>query len=145
MESRELTNLYLDLAKEILGRLTFNKSSKDINDQLLFLVCIEKSLSHLANDIFNTFDHELDSIEKLNLKFKWVELAKTSALKNIILRELGSEGLMNDIEISKSVIFKQEDSNLITSSGKNDLKKFTLILNKYKAFNELLRKVLDEC
>jgi len=145
VESRELTNLYLDLAKEILGRLTFNKSSKDINDQLLFLVCIEKSLSHLANDIFNTFDHELDSIEKLNLKFKWVELAKTSALKNIILRELGSEGLMNDIEISKSVIFKQEDSNLITSSGKNDLKKFTLILNKYKAFNELLRKVLDEC
>ncbi len=145
MESRELTNLYLDLAKEILGRLTFNKSSKDINDQLLFLVCIEKSLSHLANDIFNTFDHELDSIEKLNLKFKWVELAKTSALKNIILRELGSEGLMNDIEISKSVIFKQEDSNLITSSGKNDLKKFTLILHKYKAFNELLRKVLDEC
>lgn len=145
MESRELTNLYLDLAKEILDRLTFNKSSKDINDQLLFLVCIEKSLSHLANDIFNTFDHELDSIEKLNLKFKWEELAKTSALKNIILRELGSEGLMNDIEISKSVIFKQEDSNLITSSGKNDLKKFTLILNKYKGFNELLRKVLDEC
>lgn len=145
MQPKEFSNLYLDLAKEILSNLTFDQSSKDSNDQLLFLVCVEKSLSHLADDIFSAFDHELGSIEILNLKFKWVELSKTPALKNIISRELSSEGLINKIEISKSIIFKKEDSNLITSSEINDLKKFTLILDKYKAFSELLRKVLDEC
>tara|TARA_B100001250_G_scaffold280500_1_gene242846 strand:- start:893 stop:1330 length:438 start_codon:yes stop_codon:yes gene_type:complete len=145
VESKELSNLYLDLAKEILQRVTFDQSSEDSNEQLLFLVCVENSMSYLADDIFNIFQHELDSIKKLNLKFKWTELSKAFALKNIILRELGPEGLINYIEISKSLIHKEEDQNLITRSDKNNLKKFTLILNKYKAFKELLRKVLDEC
>ena len=37
------------------------------------------------------------------------------------------------------------NDNLISTNKENDLKKFSLILNKYKTFSELLRKILDEC
>ncbi len=37
------------------------------------------------------------------------------------------------------------DTNIISTNKLNDLKKFSLILNKYKSFKELLRKLLDEC
>ena len=67
------------------------------------------------------------------------------ALQNIILKELDSDGVINQIEESKNIIFRENDENLITRSETNDLKKFILILDKYKAFKEILRKTLYEC
>ena len=49
------------------------------------------------------------------------------------------------IEDSKKRILLINNDNLISTNKENDLKKFSLILNKYKTFNELLRKILDEC
>ena len=45
----------------------------------------------------------------------------------------------------KNSLGKDLDTNLILSNSANSLKKFNLILNKYKTFKDLLRKVLDEC
>ena len=68
-----------------------------------------------------------------------------SALRNIISKELKSDGLINNVEKAKSIFFREEDKNLIATSEINDLKRFILILNKCKTFKELLRKTLDEC
>ena len=100
---------------------------------------------HLANDIFDTFQNELKPIKDLNYKSKWYEISNVMALKNIILKELDSDGVINQIEKSKNIIFRENDENLITRSETNDLKKFILILDKYKAFQEILRKTLYEC
>jgi len=141
VKNRELSNLYLDISEEILKKLTQDNN----NNKLLFLMSIENSLSHLADDIFDNFKNDLESIENLNYKYKWNELSNLKALRNIITKELDPNGLINLIETSKSIFFREDDKNLIITTEINDLKKFNLILDKYKAFKELLRKTLDEC
>ena len=145
MKNKELSNQFLDISEDILDKLKIGNFSDTKNNQLLFLVCIENSLMYLANDIFDTFQNELKPIKDLNYKSKWYEISNVMALKNIILKELDSDGVINQIEKSKNIIFRENDDNLITRSETNDLKKFILILDKYKAFQEILRKTLYEC
>lgn len=145
MKNKELSNQFLDISEDILDKLKIGNFSDTKNNQLLFLVCIENSLMYLANDIFDTFQNELKPIKDLNYKSKWYEISNVMALKNIILKELDSDGVINQIEKSKNIIFRENDENLITRSETNDLKKFILILDKYKAFKEILRKTLYEC
>ena len=145
MKNKELSNQFLDISEDILDKLKIGNFSDNKNNQLLFLVCIENSLMYLANDIFDTFQNELKPIKDLNYKSKWLEISNVMALKNIILKELDSDGVINQIEKSKNIIFRENDDNLITRSETNDLKKFILILDKYKAFKEILRKTLYEC
>ena len=145
MKNKELSNQFLDISEDILDELKIGNFSDTKNNQLLFLVCIENSLMYLANDIFDTFQNELKPIKDLNYKSKWYEISNVMALKNIILKELDSDGVINQIEKSKNIIFRENDENLITRSETNDLKKFILILDKYKAFQEILRKTLYEC
>jgi len=145
VKNKELSNQFLDISEDILDKLKIGNFSDTKNNQLLFLVCIENSLMHLANDIFDTFQNELKPIKDLNYKSKWLEISNVMALKNIIFKELDSDGVFNQIEKSKNIIFRENDENLITRSETNDLKKFILILDKYKAFKEILRKTLYEC
>lgn len=145
MKNKELSNQFLDISEDILDKLKIGNFSDTKNNQLLFLVCIENSLMYLANDIFDTFQNELKPIKDLNYKSKWLEISNVMALKNIILKELDSDGVINQIEKSKNIIFRENDENLITRSETNDLKKFILILDKCKAFKEILRKTLYEC
>ena len=145
VKNKELANLFLDTSEDILNKLKQGKFSDAKNNQLLFLVCIENSLMYLADDTYETFKNELNSIEDLNYKSKWHEISNVIALQNIILKELDSDGVINQIEESKNIIYRENDENLITRTQINDLKKFTLILDKYKAFKEMLRKTLYEC
>ena len=145
MEHRELSNLYFDLSKEILKSIAFDKSSKDNQNQLLFIACIESSLDNYANHIFEIFKNEIDSISDLNFRSKWNRLKEIIAIRHIIESEFAEEGLISELDDAKERVISVPDLNLITSNKSNDLKKFSLILNKYKSFKELLRKILDEC
>ena len=140
VKNKELSNLYFDISQEIL-----NKPNIDNNAQLLFLVCIENSLSYFADDIFENFKDDSKPIDHLNYIFKWDELSNVLPIKNIITKELTSDGLISLIEKSKNILFREDNKNLISSSELNDLKKFNSIIDKFKAFKELLRKTLDEC
>ena len=64
---------------------------------------------------------------------------------NIIVNEIGQNGFINQINLFKSNILQKDNDNLIVSTQSNDLKKFNLLLDKYKTFKDLLRKMLDEC
>ena len=145
VEFKELSNLYIDLSEDILKNLIFDSSIKDKQNQLLFINCIENSISSLADHIHASFSNQRESINHLNFKYKWVELSKLETIKNIIQKELDNDGMIEMIEDSKKRILSINNNNLISSNKENDLKKFSLILNKYKTFNELLRKILEEC
>ena len=145
VEFKELSNLYIDLSEDILKNLIFDSSIKDKQNQLLFINCIENSISSLADHIHTSFSNQIESINHLNFKYKWVELSKLETIKNVIQKELDNDGMIEMIEDSKKRILLINDDNLISSNKENDLKKFSLILNKYKTFNELLRKILEEC
>ena len=145
VEFKELSNLYIDLSEDILKNLIFDSSIKDKQNQLLFINCIENSISFLADHIHTSFGNQIESINHLNFKYKWIELSKLETIKNVIQKELDNDGMIEMIEDSKKRILLINDDNLISSNKENDLKKFSLILNKYKTFNELLRKILEEC
>ena len=145
MREKELSNLYIDLSEEILKNLVFDSSPQDNQNQLLFLNCIENSISYFADDIYKSFESDINSIEDLNFKFKLIQLSNSEVLKNIILKEIEPSGFIYQLENSKNKLVSDNDNNLITSNQSNDLKKFSLILDKYKTFKELLRKILDEC
>ena len=145
MEFKELSNLYIDLSEDILKNLIFDSSIKDKQNQLLFINCIENSISSLADHIHTSFSNQIESINHLNFKYKWVELSKLETIKNVIQKELDNDGMIEMIEDSKKRILSINNDNLISTNKENDLKKFSLILNKYKTFIELLRKILEEC
>ena len=144
MEEKELSNLYIDLSENILQKISFDSSLEDHQNQLLFLACIENSLYHLADDIYKIFSSEIDNIDNLSFKYRWIKLQEAPAIKNLIQKELDPDGLIYLIEDAKIKIIKN-DTNLITTNYSNNLKKYSLILNKHKMFTELLRKLLDEC
>ena len=145
MEYKELSNLYIDLSEDILKNIKFDKSSKDNQNQLIFFSCIENSLDCEANHVYKTINSDIESINELNFEYKWIKLMEIEVIKNIIKNKLFNDGLISAISDSKKRIFSTTDTNIISSNKSNDLKKFTLILSKYKSFNELIRKTLDEC
>ena len=145
MEEKELSNLYEDIAREFLTSLKFDNSASDNNNQLLFLSCFENSLSYFADEIYENFKNDLDSIDKFNNLNKWKELSKIKIYSNIISEEIKNTGFINQVNDSKYKVADNSIQNLIISNESNTLKKFNLLLDKYKTFKDLLRKMLHEC
>ena len=145
MEEKELSNLYEDIAREFLTSLKFDNSVSDNNNQLLFLSCFENSLSYFADEIYENFKNDLDSIDKFNNLNKWKELSKIKIFSNIISEEIKDTGFINQVNDSKYKVADNSIQNLIISNESNTLKKFNSLLDKYKTFKELLRKMLHEC
>ena len=145
MEEKELSNLYEDIAREFLTSLKFDNSASDNNNQLLFLSCFENSLSYFADEIYENFKNDLDSIDKFNNLNKWKKLSKIKIFSNIISEEIKNTGFINQVNDSKYKVADNSIQNLIISNESNTLKKFNSLLDKYKTFKELLRKMLHEC
>ena len=145
MKEKELSNLYEDIAREFLTSLKFDNSASDNNNQLLFLSCFENSLSYFADEIYENFKNDLDSIDKFNNLNKWKELSKIKIFSNIISEETKDTGFINQVNDSKYKVADNSIQNLIISNESNTLKKFNSLLDKYKTFKELLRKMLHEC
>ena len=145
VNEKELSNIYQDLSQDILKKLTFDQSVEDNQNQLLFLTCCEKSLTYFADEVRSYFKNDLKDFNTLNFFYKWRELSEISTISNIIVNEIGQNGFINQINLFKSNILQKDNENLIVSTQSNDLKKFNLLLDKYKTFKDLLRKMLDEC
>lgn len=145
VQNRELSNLYEDIAEDILNNLVFDASNVDYVNQLLFVSMIENAISYLADDVFDSFNKSETEISNLNCIHKWISLKQFKFLENLIEQEFKDDGLFYLVKDAKSKLFKEVEVNLILSNKENSLKKFNLILNKYKSFKDLLRKVLDEC
>ena len=145
MEYRELSNLYLDLSKEILNKINFGGSVRDNQNQLLFITCLEKSISYFTDEINSTLINGIPNIETFCFSEKWLQLSKIDSIKNIFKKEIEPNGLLVMMEKSKQKLINVNNDNLIVTDEPNNLKKYNLILDKYKDTQELLRKMLDEC
>ena len=145
VQNRELSNLYEDIAEDILNNLVFDASNEDHVNQLLFVSMMENAISYLADDVFDSFNKSETEISNLNSIHKWISLKQFKFLENLIEQEFKDDGLFYLFKDAKSKLFEEVEVNLILSNKANSLKKFNLILNKYKSFKDLLRKVLDEC
>lgn len=140
VSSAELTNLYEDIAKNLLAKESLQYQ------QNLFLISIEKSLSFLADEILEKVDTEQNtSINKLSLIEKWKTLAAVDSIKNLVLPEIGHQGILNQIETYYSILNAPIKDNVISSDSSLDLKKMNMLLDKLYRWKDLLRKTLDEC
>ena len=106
MEFKELSNLYIDLSEDILKNLIFDSSIEDKQSQLLFINCVENSISFLADHIHTSFTNQLESINHLNFKYKWVELCKLESIEIVIQKELDNDGLIEIVEDSKKEYYQ---------------------------------------
>ena len=145
MDPRELVNHYLDISENLLSKLVLNKSIKSQSDQYLFILSIEQSLDYLADSIAESINFKSSKFISYEYQTKWLELSSNQAIKNIINNELVPSGLFHQLKQTKKILHEPVNDLVIVSNETLSLKKFNLLLDKYKEFIILLRKTLDEC
>ena len=145
MDPKELVNLYLDIADSLLSKLVLNNSKDDDSDQYLFVLSIEQSLNSLADSIAASINFNNSDFSSYEYQKKWIELSSNSFLENIIKNEFSLNGLFNDLKQVKKMLHEPVNDSIIVSNETLSLKKFNLLLNRYKEFIIILRKSLEEC
>ena len=145
MDPKELVNLYLDIADSLLSKLALNNSKDDDSDQYLFVLSIEQSLNSLADSIAASINFNNSDFSSYEYQKKWIELSSNSFLRNIIKNEFSPNGLFNDLKQVKKMLHEPVNDSIIVSNETLSLKKFNLLLNRYKEFIIILRKSLEEC
>ena len=145
MDPKELVNLYLDIADSLLSKLALNNSKDDDSDQYLFVLSIEQSLNSLADSIAASINFNNSDFSSYEYQKKWIELSSNSFLENIIKNEFSPNGLFNDLKQVKKMLHEPVNDLIIVSNETLSLKKFNLLLNRYKEFIIILRKSLEEC
>ena len=145
MNPKELVNLYLDIANTLLSKLALNNSKDDDSDQYLFVLSIEQSLDSLADSIAVSINFNNSDFSSYEYQKKWIELSSNSFLENIIKNEFSPNGLFNDLNQVKKMLHEPVNDSIIVSNETLSLKKFNLLLNRYKEFIIILRKSLEEC
>ena len=145
MDPKELVNLYLDIANSLLSKLALNNSKDDDSDQYLFVLSIEQSLNSLADSIAASINFNNSDFSSYEYQKKWIELSSNSFLENIIKNEFSPNGLFNDLKQVKKMLHEPVNDSIIVSNETLSLKKFNLLLNRYKEFIIILRKSLEEC
>ncbi len=138
--SKELSNLYQDIAKQLLQETALK------NQEYLFLAALEKSLIFLADEIYEKFP-EQDSIDitSLSLAAKWKLLSNNKVIENLIIQETNTNGVLDLIDFYQSALLMPKNNNLISSDNNISLKKLNELLDKSYRWSDLLRKTLDEC
>ena len=138
--SKELSNLYQDIAKQLLQETALK------NQEYLFLAALEKSLIFLADEIYEKFP-EQDSIDitSLSLAAKWKLLSNNKVIENLIIQETNTNGVLDLIDFYHSALLLPKNNNLISSDNNISLKKLNELLDKSYRWSDLLRKTLDEC
>ena len=138
--SKELSNLYQDIAKQLLQETALK------NQEYLFLAALEKSLIFLADEIYEKFP-EQDSIDitSLSLAAKWTLLSNNKVIENLIIQETNTNGVLDLIDFYQSALLMPKNNNLISSDNNISLKKLNELLDKSYRWSDLLRKTLDEC
>jgi hypothetical protein len=145
VDPRELVNHYLDISENLLSKLVLNKSINSQSDQYLFILSIEQSLDYLADSIAESINFKSSKFISYEYQTKWLELSSNQAIKNIINNELVPSGLFHQLKQTKKILHEPVNDLIIVSNETLSLKKFNLLLDKYKEFIILLRKTLDEC
>jgi hypothetical protein len=145
VDPRELVNHYLDISENLLSKLVLNKSINSQSDQYLFILSIEQSLDYLADSIAESINFKSSKFISYEYQTKWLELSSNQAIKNIINNELVPSGLFHQLKQTKKNLHEPVNDLIIVSNETLSLKKFNLLLDKYKEFIILLRKTLDEC
>ena len=145
MESFELVNHYLDLSSDTLQQIKFDGSQSDNQLRLIFCLALEKSFDSFADEIYKKENFEIEKFSQMKPISKFKSIYDNYPSYGLVNNQFRIDGFITLFNESFEKEIEQDNLNLITSSSTNSLKKFISLLDMYKQWINLFRKMHEEC
>ena len=145
MESFELVNHYLDLSSDTLQQIKFDGSQSDNQLRLIFCLALEKSFDSFADEIYKKENFEIEKFSQMKPISKFKSILDNYPSYGLVNNQFRIDGFITLFNESFEKEIEQDNLNLITSSSTNSLKKFISLLDMYKQWINLFRKMNEEC
>ena len=145
MESFELVNHYLDLSSDTLQQIKFDGSQSDNQLRLIFCLALEKSFDSFADEIYKKENFEIEKFSQMKPIPKFKSIYDNYPSYGLVNNQFRIDGFITLFNESFEKEIEQDNLNLITSSSTNSLKKFISLLDMYKQWINLFRKMHEEC
>ena len=145
MESFELVNHYLDLSSDTLQQIKFDGSQSDSQSRLIFCLALEKSFDSFADEIYKKENFNIEKFSQMKPFSKFRSIYDNYPSYGLVNNQFRNDGFITLFKESFEKEIEQDNLNLITSSSTNSLKKFISLLDMYKQWINLFRKMHEEC
>ena len=145
MESFELVNHYLDLSSDTLQQIKFDGSQTDNQLRLIFCLALEKSFDSFADEIYKKENFNIEKFNQMKPISKFRSIYNNYPSYGLVNNQFRNNGFITLFKESFEKEIEQDNLNLITSSSTNSLKKFISLLDIYKEWINLFRKMHEEC
>lgn len=145
MESFELVNHYLDLSSDTLQQIKFDGSQSDNQLRLIFCLALEKSFDSFADEIYKKENFEIEKFAQMKPISKFKSIHDNYSSYGLVNNQFRIDGFITLFNESFEKEIEQDNLNLITSSSTNSLNKFISLLDMYKQWINLFRKMHEEC
>lgn len=145
MESFELVNHYLDLSSDTLQQIKFDGSQSDNQLRLIFCLALEKSFDSFADEIYKKENFNIEKFSQMKPISKFKSIQDNYPSYGLVNNQFRIDGFITLFNKSLEKEIEQDNLNLITSSSTNSLKKFISLLDMYKQWINLFRKMHEEC
>ena len=145
MESFELVNHYLDLSSDTLQQIKFDGSQTDNQLRLIFCLALEKSFDSFADEIYKKENFNIEKFNQMKPISKFRSIYDNYPSYGLVNNQFRNDGFITLFKESFEKEIEQDNLNLITSSSTNSLKKFISLLDTYKQWINLFRKMHEEC
>ena len=145
MESFELVNHYLDLSSDTLQQIEFDGSQSDNQLRLIFCLALEKSFDSFADEIYKKEDFNIEKFSQMKPISKFRSIYDNYPSYGLVNNQFRIDGFITLFKESFEKEIEQDNLNLITTSSTNSLKKFISLLDMYKQWINLFRKMHEEC
>jgi hypothetical protein len=145
VESFELVNHYLDLSSDTLQQIKFDGSQTDNQLRLIFCLALEKSFDSFADEIYKKENFNIEKFSQMKPFSKFRSIYDNYPSYGLVNNQFRNDGFITLFKESFEKEIEQDNLNLITSSSTNSLKKFISLLDMYKQWINLFRKMHEEC
>jgi hypothetical protein len=145
VESFELVNHYLDLSSDTLQQIKFDGSQTDNQLRLIFCLALEKSFDSFADEIYKKENFNIKKFSQMKPISKYRSIYDNYPSYGLVNNQFRNDGFITLFKESFEKEIEQDNLNLITSSSTNSLKKFISLLDIYKEWINLFRKMHEEC
>jgi len=145
VESFELVNHYLDLSSDTLQQIKFDGSHSDNQSRLIFCLALEKSFDSFADEIYKKENFNIEKFSQMKPISKFRSIYDNYPSYGLVNNQFRNDGFITLFKESFGKEIEQDNLNLITSSSTNSLKKFISLLDIYKEWINLFRKMHEEC
>jgi hypothetical protein len=145
VESFELVNHYLDLSSDTLQQIKFDGSQTDNQLRLIFCLALEKSFDSFADEIYKKENFNIEKFSQMKPISKFRSIYDNYPSYGLVNNQFRNDGFITLFKESFEKEIEQDNLNLITSSSTNSLKKFISLLDMYKQWINLFRKMHEEC